>query len=134
MAVKVLAGGVFDCLHIGHIRFLETARSLGDSLTVVVAHKNTKREGMHTLEQRIGLVGSLRAVDRAVGGDPNDMFATVLREKPDIIALGYDQHDHAISDIKAGCSRIGLPGIRVLRLDDTKVPGISTSHLFSELT
>ena len=133
MGTKVLAGGVFDCLHIGHIRFLEAARSLGDSLTVVVAHKNKKRAGIHTLEQRINLVRSLRMVDCAVKGDPADMFATVLREKPDIIALGYDQHNHSISEIKEGCRRIGLSDVRVLRLDDSKVPGISTSNLLAEL-
>ena len=132
-ATKVLVGGVFDCLHIGHIRFLEAARALGDSLTVVVAYRNQKRESIHTLEQRICLVGSLSMVDRAIGGDPSDMFATVLREKPDIIALGYDQHNHAIPDIAAGCSRVGLDDVRIVRLDHTKVPGISTSHLLAEL-
>lgn len=133
MVTKVLAGGVFDCLHIGHIRFLEAARALGDSLTVVVAHRNKKRESIHTLDQRIGLVGSLRMVDRAIGGDPKDMFETVRREKPDVIALGYDQHNHAIPDIISGCRRVGLQDVRVVRLDHTKVPGISTSHLLAEL-
>ena len=35
---KVMAVGVFDLLHAGHLHYLEQAKSLGDHLTVVVAH------------------------------------------------------------------------------------------------
>ena len=41
---------------------------------------------------RAELVGSMKPVDRALVGDDGDMFRIVLELKPDIIALGFDQH------------------------------------------
>ena len=39
--MKVMAVGVFDLLHAGHLHYLEQAKSLGNHLTVVVAHDDT---------------------------------------------------------------------------------------------
>ena len=39
--VRVMAVGVFDLLHAGHLHYLEQAKSLGDELVVVVAHDDT---------------------------------------------------------------------------------------------
>ena len=64
----VLAGGVFDIIHPGHIHTLNAAKKLGDVLVVVVATDNTavkmkKRTPLHTQEQRQELVDSLSMVD-----------------------------------------------------------------------
>ena len=39
--VRVMAVGVFDLLHAGHLHYVEQAKSLGDELIVVVAHDDT---------------------------------------------------------------------------------------------
>ena len=64
----VLAGGVFDIIHPGHIHTLNAAKLLGDVLVVVVATDNTavkmkKRTPIHSQEQRQELVNSLEVVD-----------------------------------------------------------------------
>ena len=69
----VLAGGVFDIIHPGHISTLNAAKSLGDVLVVVVATDNTavkmkKRTPIHSQEQRQELVNSLKMVDLCLIG------------------------------------------------------------------
>ena len=44
---RVMAVGVFDLLHAGHLHYLEQAKSLGEHLTVVIAHDDTVRNRKH---------------------------------------------------------------------------------------
>jgi FAD synthetase len=94
--VRVMATGVFDIIHLGHLHYLEESKRLGDELVVVVATDNTVRKRKHepiTPEKmRCELVASLKPVDRAVlGRESGDMFDIVRELKPDIITIGYDQ-------------------------------------------
>jgi FAD synthetase len=98
----VLATGVFDLLHLGHVRFLEESKRRGGPgarLVVVVASDRTvfRRKGRKPIlpeHQRRELVASLRAVDRAILGHENlDMLGTIKEVKPDIICVGYDQQE-----------------------------------------
>jgi len=93
--VRVMASGVFDILHPGHIYFLEESKSLGDELVVVVAKDSTVRKRKHepiTPEKmRLKMVESLKIVDKAVLGYEDDPLKVVEELKPDIIAIGYDQ-------------------------------------------
>lgn len=93
--VKVMASGVFDILHLGHLHFLQEARKLGDELIVVVACDATVRKLKHepvTPEtMRAELVGALKVVDRVVIGGEGDPYDTVLELRPDRIAIGFDQ-------------------------------------------
>jgi FAD synthetase len=93
--VRVMASGVFDILHTGHISYLEQARSMGDELVVVVASDSTVRKRKHEpitpASMRLKIVGSLKAVDTAVIGNDGDMFSILGEIRPDIIVLGYDQ-------------------------------------------
>lgn len=93
--VTVMASGVFDLLHIGHVKFLNEAKALGDRLVVVVASDNTvrkkKREPVVDQYHRAELIGYLKPVDEVIIGGEGDMFDTVASIDPDIIALGYDQ-------------------------------------------
>jgi len=93
--VRVMATGVFDILHLGHIRYLEEAKSFGDELVVVVAHDETVKKRKHTpimpQEMRRKIVESLKCVDKAVNGKEGDMLDIVKEIRPDVIALGYDQ-------------------------------------------
>ena len=92
--VRVMASGVFDILHTGHLDYLEQARSYGDELVVVVACDDTVRKQKHepiTNERmRVRLVSSLKPVDRAVLGNKGDMYSIVKDIRPDVIVLGYD--------------------------------------------
>ena len=94
--VRVMASGVFDILHTGHISYLELAKALGDELYVVVASDNTVRKNKHepiTPERmRVRIVSALKPVDVAmIGNDSGDMFAILDEIRPDVIVLGFDQ-------------------------------------------
>ncbi|MEE9563859.1 MAG: adenylyltransferase/cytidyltransferase family protein [Nitrosopumilaceae archaeon] len=127
----VLAGGVFDIIHPGHIYTLNAAKALGDVLVVVVATDSTaekmkKRTPLHKQEQRRDLVKSLSMVDLCVIGQEGDIFKTVEAIKPEIIALGYDQ-THQEKFITDGCKKLNL-NIKVARLQ-SPVPEISSSEI-----
>ena len=93
--VKVMATGVFDLFHLGHLHFLEAARKLGDELVVVVASDSTVKRRKHVpindAETRVKMVEGMKPVDRAIVGGEGDPLDIVALEQPDIIALGYDQ-------------------------------------------
>ena len=130
----VLAGGVFDIIHPGHISTLNAAKALGDVLVVVVATDNTaikmkKRNPIHNQEQRQELVNSLEVVDLCLIGQENDIFKTVNLVKPQIIALGYDQV-HQKQFITEGCKKIKLDA-KVARLQ-SPIPESSSSKIEKE--
>lgn len=91
-----MASGVFDLIHIGHVHYLEEAKSYGDELVVVIACdetvRNYKHEPIMPAEDRRRIVEALKPVDIAVVGHEDDMLKIVEELKPNIIALGYDQH------------------------------------------
>ena len=96
----VLTAGVFDLLHLGHVKFLEEAKKMGGKnaeLIVIVARdktvKNRKGEKPVMSEnQRRALVESLEVVDEAIlGYEKFSIDRVVEKIKPDIIALGHDQ-------------------------------------------
>ncbi len=130
----VLAGGVFDIIHPGHIHTLNAAKALGDILIVVVATDNTavkmkKRQPLHSKEQRQELVNSLVMVDLCLIGQEDDIFKTVNLVKPQIIALGYDQV-HQEKFIIDGCKKIELDAT-VARLQ-SPIPESSSSKIEKE--
>jgi glycerol-3-phosphate cytidylyltransferase/FAD synthetase len=130
----VLAGGVFDIIHPGHIHTLNAAKELGDVLVVVVATDNTavkmkKRRPLHAQDQRQELVNSLSMVDLCLIGQEDDIFKTVNHVKPQIIALGYDQI-HQEKFITEGCKKINL-NAKVARLQ-SPIPESSSSKIQKE--
>ena len=125
----VLAGGVFDIIHPGHIHTLNAAKELGDVLVVVIATDKTaekmkKRLPLHKQDQRKMLVDSLSVVDLSVVGHEGDIFKTVDFIRPQIIALGYDQV-HQEKFILEGCKKINL-NVTVARLQ-SPIPEVSSS-------
>jgi FAD synthetase len=100
---RVIAFGSFDVLHPGHIHYLRKAAALGDELIVIVARDSNirllkKRRPAFKERDRLEMVSSLRFVDRAVLGNSNktatDFYRIILRYRPAILALGYDQQVH----------------------------------------
>ena len=127
----VLAGGVFDIIHPGHIHTLNAAKALGDILVVVIATDKTarkmkKRPPLHSQESRRELVSCLTMVDMAIIGHEEDIFETVKEVKPNIIVLGYDQI-HQNKFIGDGCKRINLD-VEIVRLQ-SPVPELSSSDI-----
>ncbi|MEK6966176.1 MAG: adenylyltransferase/cytidyltransferase family protein [Thermoproteota archaeon] len=130
----VLAGGVFDIIHPGHIHTLNSAKALGDVLIVVVATDKTaqkmkKRMPLHNQKLRRELVDSLLMVDLCVVGSEEDIFKTVDLVRPEVIALGYDQV-HQEKFIIDGCRKLNLD-IKVARLQ-SPVPEFSSSKIEKE--
>jgi FAD synthetase len=119
----VLATGVFDLLHIGHLRFLEESKKKGGpraKLVVVVARDKTvfRRKGNGPVvpeDQRRELVSALRVVDRAIlGREEFDLLGILKEVNPDIVCVGYDQ-DEIRAAVKRVIVKEGLP-IRVIRV------------------
>lgn len=94
---KVMAQGVFDILHPGHLHYFRESKELGDELIVVIARDSRVKEkkGLYfDEEERREMVEALNPVDKAVLGSEGDIYSTVKEIDPDIITLGYDQkHD-----------------------------------------
>lgn len=96
----VLASGVFDLLHLGHVKFLEAAKKEGGKnakLIVIVARdktveKNKGRKPIIPENQRCALINSLKVVDKALLGYENLDIAEIINvTNPDVVVLGYDQ-------------------------------------------
>jgi D-glycero-beta-D-manno-heptose 1-phosphate adenylyltransferase len=118
----VFANGCFDTLHVGHVRYLEGARSEGDALVVAVNNdasvRALKGPGRPVLPEsaRASLVAGLRAVDRVVlFGEPNvEVLLEFLR--PDVHAKGTDYTTETVPE-RATAARLG---IRVAIVGDPK--------------
>lgn len=105
----VLASGVFDLLHLGHVKFLEEAKRAGGpnaELVVIVARDSTvesrkDKRPIMSETQRCALVESLKVVDEAMlGFEGFDMTRVIEKIKPNVIAFGYDQDSMAKSVTK----------------------------------
>ncbi|HEV8325013.1 MAG TPA: adenylyltransferase/cytidyltransferase family protein [Myxococcota bacterium] len=95
-AALVLAGGVFDLLHPGHVRYLAAARALGDSLLVALngdgsaaALKGPGRP-LQGAVARAEIVAALAAVDAVTIFEEGDLAAVIRRCRPAVVAKGAD--------------------------------------------
>ena len=124
--MRVMAVGVFDLLHAGHLHYLEQAKSLGNHLTVVVAHDDTvrirKHEPVTNHDLRRRMVEGLKPVDDAIVGNSPDVsiYDILPKVNPDVIALGYDQ-EHAEDSIRNRLLELGHESIKEV----TRVEGLS---------
>jgi D-glycero-beta-D-manno-heptose 1-phosphate adenylyltransferase len=128
----VFTNGCYDLLHPGHIRLLESARSLGDILILalntdasVQRLKGPKRPLMNQ-EQRAQVALALEAVDAVVFFDedtPRELIADVL---PDILIKGADW-----SHFIAGREEVEAAGGQVLAIP--LEAGYSTTNIVDEI-
>src|SRR5215467_11766128 len=92
----VLANGCFDILHVGHVRYLQHARSMGDVLVVAINSDDSMRRikdpGRPVLNEneRISLVSALRSVDYVVLFDEPEVSRVLETLRPAIHAKGTD--------------------------------------------
>jgi D-glycero-beta-D-manno-heptose 1-phosphate adenylyltransferase len=100
----VFANGCFDLLHVGHVRYLEAARSLGDLLVVGVNGdeqvRRLKGEGRPYVpeRERAETVASLRAVDYVTVFHEPTVTELLLALRPDIHAKGTDYTEESVPE------------------------------------
>jgi len=136
----VLASGVFDLIHPGHIAFLRRAKEVGGpdaKLIVIVARDSTaeKFKGKRPVlpeEQRRYLVENLKPVDLAVlGNEAFDPEAFLEKFKPDIVAVGYDQQQ-VEAEVRRIIEEKGLP-VQVVRIEKFGPEGFNSSSKIKKL-
>ena len=94
----VLVFGTFDILHPGHTHMLKEAKEYGDRLVVVLARDATvlavkKRPAANNEDARLRNLEALGLTDKVRLGDLYDKYKVIGEEKPDVVALGYDQKE-----------------------------------------
>jgi len=100
----VLANGCFDLLHVGHVRYLEEARRLGDVLFVGVnsdaAVARLKGPGRPLLPatERMEILAALRSVDHVVVFDDETADGLLRAIKPDVHAKGTDYTEDSVPE------------------------------------
>ena len=118
----VACGGVYDILHPGHAFVLERAKDFGDLLVVIIARDSTvesrKRIPIVPEIQRVEMVSQLKPVDIAVLGKEGSFLDIIEEIRPDVIALGPDQH-HDGEKIKEELKRRGIE-VEVERVEEYK--------------
>jgi len=118
---EVLVFGAFDTLHKGHLHLLREARALGTRLVVALAQDHTIKEQkgrlpIESFETRKNALLACEYVDTVHKGDRElGNYRVVSIERPDIIALGYDQ-DELKLDLARWMKRFSVP-IPVVQLD-----------------
>jgi len=111
--ITVVVSGYFDPLHVGHIEYLEIARSLGDVLIVIVNNDKQaslkKGKSFMKEEDRITIVGSLRCVDHVFLSidDGQDVCKSLAYLRPDVFANGGDRSNREIPEAKV-CDELGI--------------------------
>jgi D-glycero-beta-D-manno-heptose 1-phosphate adenylyltransferase len=100
----VFANGCFDVLHVGHVRYLEAAKALGDLLIVGInSDEQTRRlkgEGRPLMpaDQRAKIISSLEVVDFVTVFDEPTVAELLLALKPDIHAKGTDYTEDSVPE------------------------------------
>ena len=131
----VVTNGCFDLLHVGHVRYLEAARSLGDALAVGINSDQSVRQlkgadrPLNSERDRAEVLAALEAVD-FVAIFPEVRATNFLKTiRPAIYVKGGDYKiDTLNSDERASLDEIGAE-IRILPFE----PGYSTSELLNKL-
>lgn len=134
--VKVMVFGTFDGLHKGHIDFFKQSRktTMNPFLVVSVARdKNVKKIKGKIPEfkekERLAFVKEYKLVDKVILAGLNDHLPHILKEKPEIIALGYDQEAY-IKNLKKDLENKGLK-VKIMRLKPYK-ENIYKNHLLKK--
>lgn len=114
-----LANGVFDLLHVGHVRYLEGARALADVLVVAVnsdrstrAYKGPDRPLVPEAE-RAELVAALACTDLVVVFDEPDVRQVIRALRPEVHVKGTDYTVHSVperAEVEAYGGRVAIAG------------------------
>jgi FAD synthetase len=133
--VKIMIFGTFDMIHEGHEDFFKQARSLAPDAQLIVSvardaaaqrHRgflpqNNENVRLETLQQH-------SLIDRAILGDEEGFIEHIVRENPDVIALGYDQAGEYVEGLELALRDAGLT-TQILRMQPYKPETFKTSKL-----
>jgi cytidyltransferase-like protein len=134
----VLTGGVFDIVHLGHLKTLKEAKKHGDILFVIIAsdetvEANKGRKPLNNQDNRVELLSHIDFVDIVLRGasDPKKFLDITINVKPDVIILGYDQ---TLSEVKLSrlLNEHGLQNTEIIKLE-AKIPNEKSSLKFRNL-
>ena len=129
----VFTNGVFDLLHVGHVRYLAQARALGDALVVAINSDRSVRElkgpdrPVFDENERAEILAALRNVDYVVIFDNVSPRSLISQLLPDVLVKGGD---YRIDEIH-GREEVEAAGGRVIPLPF--VDGASTTSLVQRM-
>jgi rfaE bifunctional protein nucleotidyltransferase chain/domain len=129
----VFTNGVFDLLHIGHLRYLEEAKGLGDALLVGVNSDRSVRllkgpcRPITVEEERAEVLAALTCVDGVVIFDEETPAELIQAIQPDVLVKGADWAEDAI----VGRDIVEARGGRVVRV--AIQPGQSTTRIVEKI-
>jgi len=109
----VLANGIFDVLHVGHVRYLEGARAAGRSLVVAVnsdaSARRLKGPGRPVipLEERLELVAALGSVDWVTWFEDDTVEPLLRQLRPAVHAKGTDYTEDSVPE-RAVARELGI--------------------------
>jgi len=129
----VFTNGVFDLLHVGHVRYLQQARELGDALVVAINSDRSVRElkgdsrPLMPANERAEVLSALAAVDYVTVFDDLSPRTLIARLLPDVLVKGGDYNPDQIH----GREEVEAAGGRVVSLPF--VEGASTSAIIGKI-
>ncbi|HEY0975247.1 MAG TPA: bifunctional D-glycero-beta-D-manno-heptose-7-phosphate kinase/D-glycero-beta-D-manno-heptose 1-phosphate adenylyltransferase HldE, partial [Solimonas sp.] len=125
----VMTNGCFDLLHVGHVRYLQAAKALGDRLVVAVNDDDSVRRlkgptrPLNTGADRMAMLAALECVDWVVPFTEDTPARLIGRALPDILVKGGDYQPEQIAGFDAVTANGGE--VRVLEFHE----GYSTTRL-----
>src|SRR5829696_9115060 len=129
----VFTNGVFDLLHVGHVRYLAQARALGDALIVAINSDRTVRElkgpnrPVFDQAERAEILAALRTVDYVTIFDDVSPRSLIAKLLPEVLAKGGDYQLDQIH----GSEEVEAAGGKVVSLPF--VDGASTTVLIERM-
>ena len=129
----VFTNGVFDLLHVGHVRYLQQAKELGDALVVAINSDRSVRElkgdsrPLMPANERGEVLSALAAVDYVTVFDDLSPRTLIARLLPDVLVKGGDYNPDQIH----GREEVEAAGGRVVSLPF--VEGASTSAIIRKI-
>src|SRR6185369_2485612 len=129
----VFTNGVFDILHVGHVRYLAQAREMGDALVVAINSDASVRElkgearPLVTQNDRAEVLSALRSVDYVTVFDDISPRSLIAKLLPDVLVKGGD---YTLDQIH-GREEVEAAGGRVISLPF--VNGASTTAIFDRI-
>ena len=118
--IRVAVSGYFDPIHVGHLEYLEMAKSLGNSLVVIINnnHQCKLKKGKYFMDEndRVKIVESLRCVDEVYLSIDEDKTVCKSLEvlKPDIFANGGDRSTKEVPETSV-CKKYDIDLIALAR-------------------